>query len=151
MNRWALFVLFLASVHAFGQSSKYQNAIEFSLLGGSAQNMDFAAEVGVTHRFNDRIKLWNLEGFAGFGICGAEESVGPHLMIGARPVFGKKRHQVYGDFGGVYLLDLSNNLNGVLQPVVNLGYRYTPKSDDWHFQVSSGTWGLVALGAGLKW
>lgn|GEM_PF-4861873 len=144
-------LFFFVSAQLFGQSSKYQNAIEFSFLAGSAQTMDFAAEIHATHRFNDRIKLWNLEGFAGFGIWGSEESIGPDLLIGIRPVFGKKRHQAYGDFGAVYLLDLSNNFNGILQPIVNIGYRYTAKTDDWHLQISSGTWGLVALGAGLKW
>lgn len=75
----------------------------------------------------------------------------PHLVGGGRSVFGRKRHQVLGDLGAAYLIDVRNGGTGYVHPVLNLGYRYNPKKDDWHLQVCAGTWGLVSVNFGLKW
>ena len=145
-----LFTLFLSTL-GFSQTSKFRNSMEFAIMGGSAVKMDFAAEGHITHRLNERTKLWNSEVVGGLGFWGNNNSFGVHGIAFFRLLFGRKRHQVYGDFGGAYLLNFNDSYNGELQPVVNLGYRFTPKTDGWHVQISSGTWGFVSLGAGLKW
>lgn len=149
-TRALLFTLFLTTL-AFSQNSKFRHSMEFALMGGSALKMDFAAEGHITYRLNEHIKLWNSEVVGGLGFWGEKDSFGVHGIALFRPLFGRKRHQVYGDFGGAYLVNFNDNFNRELQPVVNLGYRFTPKTEDWHVQISSGTWGFVSLGAGLKW
>ncbi|MCE2495827.1 MAG: hypothetical protein J4F31_04510 [Flavobacteriales bacterium] len=136
---------------AFGQSAQIDNTLEFQISGGSATVANSGFEVRYSHRVNDHIELWNWEYFVGGGFWSRPGQFGPHALAAGRTAFGRKRHQVLGDLGGVILFDLSDGYNSYALPVLNLGYRYNSQTDDWHIQFTAGTWGLVSVNLGLKW
>lgn len=151
MKQLVTIIFLISFLGTCGQSAQIRHTLEFQFNTASATVANFGVEGRYAYRLNRSIALWNWEVFGGAGLWGRSEQLGVHGLGGLRAVFGKRRHQVLGDLGAVYLLTVSEGRTSYAQPLLDLGYRYTAKTDDWHIQLTAGTWGIVSLNLGLKW
>lgn len=152
MKQLAILLFSFLTTGLWAQSSELDNSLEFQLNGASATDANYGLEIRYSHRLNHHIKLWNWEYCAGLGLWSGNEQAGMDGMAAVRCVFGRRNNQVVGELGGAVLLNtLQNQLELGYTPVLNLGYRFTSKMDDWHLQATAGTWGIVSVNLGLKW